>query len=181
MKTTKKLTLSATLVAMGTLFGVFGAVLDVFDLTASALSSLLVAFAYIEIGSPYTWLIWLCTSALNFVLFPGKFMWLSYLLLFGVYPILKGYIERLKKPLWLILKLVFANIASLITFLVSSFVMGVPFIEEGTRLAEMNPTLAYGILLFLANIAFVAYDYFLTVLVRYYLAKLRPRLKHLLK
>ena len=33
----------------------------------------------------------------------------------------------------------------------------------------------------LLNVAFIAYDVFITVLVRFYLDRLRPRLKHLLK
>ena len=52
MRQTKKLTLSAMIVALGTVSMVLGAVIEVFDLTAVALASALVAFVYIELGSP---------------------------------------------------------------------------------------------------------------------------------
>ena len=181
MKPTKKLTLSAILVAMGTVFMVLGAVIDLLDLTAAALSSLLVVFAYIEIGSPYTWLIWICTTVLSAVFYPGSIMWLTYFLIFGVYPILKGYIERLKRPLWLPIKLVYANLATVGALLISGFLLGIPLLEEGSRLASLHPASLYGVLMLMANIAFIAYDYFITVLVRYYYDKLRPRFKTLLK
>ena len=172
--------MSAVLVAMGVLMTVLGSVIDLFDLTASALCSLLVAFAYIEIGSPYTYLVFVCTAALSAVLFPGSFMWVSYLFIFGSYPILKGYIERLGRALWLPLKLIYAAIASSGTALMSSFVLGVPLVE-GTLLSSLSPILVYGALGLLSLLAFVLYDYFLTVLIRYYFNKLRPRLKHLFK
>ena len=181
MKHTKKLTISAVLVAMGCLVLVLGAVIDVLDLTAAALSSLLVAFAYIEIGSPYTWLIWICTGVLSAVLFPGGTMWLSYLLIFGIYPILKGYIEKLKRPFWLPIKLVYANISSVAVMLIMSFILGLSIVEEGSALSALPQGLLYGILLLLANVAFIAYDYFITVLVKYYFAKLRSRIKPMLK
>ena len=65
MKQTKKLTLSAMIVALGTVFMKLGSIIEVFDLTAAALASMLVAFVYVEIGSPYTWLVWLATSFLK--------------------------------------------------------------------------------------------------------------------
>ena len=90
MKHTKKLTLSAMIVALGTVFMVLGAIVEVFDLTAVALASALVAFVYIELGSPYTWLVWLCTTFTTFIVFQSSQMWFMYLVLFGIYPILKG-------------------------------------------------------------------------------------------
>ena len=62
MSQTKKITLSALMVALGTVFMVIGAVVEVLDLTVCALSSLLVVFVFLEIGSYYPWLVWICTS-----------------------------------------------------------------------------------------------------------------------
>ena len=72
------------MIALGVVFMVLGAVVDVLDLTACAISSLLVVFVYLEIGSPYTWLVWMCTSLLSFVFFPGKALWIEYLMIFGI-------------------------------------------------------------------------------------------------
>ena len=68
------------LVALGTVLMVVGGYVEVLDLTVCALVSLLVAFACVEIGSPYTWLIWLATSLATFLIPTGKSLWLLYLL-----------------------------------------------------------------------------------------------------
>jgi hypothetical protein len=57
MKQTKKLVISAMLVALGTVIMRVGAYLQIADLAACALASLFVVLAYIELHSPYTWLI----------------------------------------------------------------------------------------------------------------------------
>ena len=79
MRQTKKLTLSAAIVALGTLFMSLGAIFEVFDLSAVALAAVLVAFVYIELGSPYTWLVWLCTTLTTFLFYPSnRVMWFYY-------------------------------------------------------------------------------------------------------
>ena len=47
MNNTKKLAISAVLVALGTVFMVLGAVIEVMDLTVCAIASLIVVFIYI--------------------------------------------------------------------------------------------------------------------------------------
>lgn len=174
MRNTKKLALSALIVAMGATFMVLGAVVEVLDLSVCALASLLVAFVYIEIGSPYTWLVWLCTTLAVVLIFPGNILWLEYLVIFGIYPIIKAYIERLPRWSWLILKLVFINAVIWLLILLTELIFKLPFFDSDAFLIK---ALAYALL----NVAFVVYDYFITVMVRFYMLKLRPRFKNLLK
>lgn len=174
MRKTKKITLSAMLVALGTVFMVLGAVFEVLDLSVCALASLLVVFAYLELGSPYTWLIWLCTALASALIFPGSVIWAEYLLVFGIYPILKAYIERLPRWSWLPVKLIFINaIVWALIFLVD-LIFGTPFLES--ELFWMQ-AVTYALI----NIAFVAYDMFITVMVRLYFEKFRHRFKKFLK
>lgn len=174
MSKTKKITLSAMVVALGTLFMVVGGFVEVLDLSACAIASVLVAFVYIEIGSPYTWLVWLCTSFATFISFSGSVLWLEYLLVFGIYPILKAYIERLPRKFWIFLKLIFVNTVLWLIF------AGFEFIFKTSVFIVDKLWVKIGIYA-LMNIAFVAYDIFVTVMVRFYLVRLRPRFKHLLK
>ena len=161
-------------IALSVVFTVLGAMVDVLDLTSCALSSLLVVFVYIEIGHPYTWLVWLGTSLLSAICFPGSLMWVEYLVIFGIYPIIKAYIERLARPLWLIVKLIYINITIWLIVLACEFILQIPFFDgEGLW---MN-IFAYVIM----NVAFVAYDLFISVMIRYYLQSFRNRIKHLLK
>jgi hypothetical protein len=174
MRSTKKITLSASIVALGTVLMVLGGLFDVLDLSACALASLLVAFVYIEIGSPYTYLVWLSTSLLAFVFFSASPLWMEYLLVFGIYPILKAYIERLPRAVWLLPKLGFINLVLLILYFAFELIFGVPlFTVKGLWI---KVALWVGL-----NIVFILYDIFLTVLIRFYIERLRPRFKHLLK
>ena len=162
------------IVAIGAAFMALVGLIEVLDLSVLAFSSLLIAFVYIEIGSPYTWLVWLCTSLASFLLLPGSLIWIEYLAIFGIYPILKAYIEKLHRPVWIVIKLVYINVVLWGLFLVFEFVLGYSiFIYD-------KLWLKIGVYL-VANVAFVAYDLFLTVLIRVYFQKFRNRFKHLLK
>ena len=81
------------MVALSVAVMALGAVFEVMDLSVCALASLFVAFVFIEVGSPYTFLVWICTSIITFIFFPASMVSLEYLLIFGIYPTLKGYIE----------------------------------------------------------------------------------------
>lgn len=175
MRQTKKITLSALLVALGVAFMALGAVIDVLDLSVCALTSLLVVFVYLEIGSPYTWLVWLCTSIITAIIFPGSILWVEYLLVFGIYPILKAYIERAPRALWWPIKLVFINAIVWAVFLVMEFIFGTSFFEGADNLLWKIAIYA------LINVAFVVYDMLITVMVRLYYEKFRKRFKRFLK
>lgn len=174
MRKTKKITLSAMIVALSTVFMVLGAVFEVLDLSVCALASMLVCFVYIEIGSPYTWLVWLCTTLTTFVCFPGSVVWIEYFLIFGIYPILKAYIERLPRKFWLIIKLMFINAIIWLLMFAVEYILGIPFFA-------VDEIWLKAAIYLLMNVAFIAYDLFITVLVRFYFEKLRHRFKNLLK
>ena len=174
MSQTKKITLSALLVALGTTFMIIGAAIEVLDLTVCALASLLVVFVYLEIGSYFPWLVWLCTSLATALLYPGSVIWAEYLLVFGIYPLVKAYIERLPKWSWLLTKLAYINAVIWSLFFICEKLIGIPFFEEESKIMTV-------VVYLLMNVAFVMYDFFIVVMVRFYLDKLRPRFKKFLK
>ena len=162
------------MVAMTVVFMALGAFIEALDLTVAALCSLVMVFVFIEIGSPFTWLVWLGSSLLGFVFFSGSFVWLTYLLIFGIYPIIKAYIERLPRLWWIILKLAVFNVMMLLLMLLFEFIFGVPLFVTDNKLYVIG-------LYALCNVAFVVYDIFLTVMIRTYLNKIRSRFASLLK
>ena len=174
MSQTKKITLSALMVALGTVFMVIGAVVEVLDLTVCALSSLLVVFVFLEIGSYYPWLVWICTSLATALLYPGSIIWAEYALVFGIYPLVKAYIEKLPKWSWLIVKLVYINAVIWGLFAICELLLGIPFFDAENRIMAI-------VIYALMNVAFIAYDVFITVMVNFYYIKLRPRFKNFLK
>lgn len=180
MRQTKKIALSAMMCALGVAFISLGAVVQVLDLTVAALCSLLVVFVYIEIGAPYVHLVWLCTSLLSFIIFPGSVIWLEYFLVFGFFPILKAYIERLPRGVWLLLKLLYANATFALLFYLQELIFEIPLITEETVFGISGIPLLIAAFVIM-NIAFIAYDMLITVMLRIYLFKYRERFKKLLK
>lgn len=162
------------LVALGCVFMILGAVFEVVDLSMCALASLLVVFAYLELGSPYTWLIWLCTSLVAMISFFASPVWIEYFFIFGIYPIIKAYIERLPRVAWLPLKLVFINGMAWVLILLVKAVTGMPLIASSLLWMK---ALTY----VLINVAFIIYDMFITVMVRLYIDKFRHRFRKFLK
>ena len=174
MRKTKKLTLSAMLVAMGVVIMAVGSVTEVLDLSTSVLASMLVAFACIEIGSPYNYLVWLATTALSVIIFPFSLAWMSYLFAFGLWPIIKGLVERTPRPLWLPLKAVFSLFAISAMAITVQLVTGVPLVVAEKKWMVIG---LYAILF----LCFFLYDAAMSAFIRFYLIKLRHRFKNLLK
>ena len=174
MKTTKKVTISAMLVALGTAFMLIGSMIEALDLTVCALASLMVVFVYLELGSPYTWLVWICTSLCTALIYSGSIVWVEYFLVFGIYPLLKAYIERLPRWSWWLIKLLFINAEIWGIFAIAELLLGIPFFGEEKAIMKVA-------LYVLMNVAFVAYDLFITIMVRLYYEKVRRRFKQFLK
>ena len=174
MKDTKKITLSAMLTALGVVIMLLGAVIETLDLTVGAIASLIVVFVFVEIGKPYHWLVWLCTSLITALIYPGSALWIEYFLIFGIYPILKAYIEKLPKWSWWPVKLVYINSVVGLLALAMEKLLGIPFFEdEGVWMRVLFWALL--------NVAFVMYDIFLRTLIRVYMVKYRERFSKLLK
>lgn len=178
MKQTKKLAFSSIAVALGVVFMSIGALFEPIDLAVCCLASALMLFIYIEVGAPYTYLTWLCTSLITFLIFPASNMWAAYLLVFGIYPIMKGLIERAPRGLWWLFKLLWGAVSLTGLFLVLMFVLGVKA-DEGFFGLPMPAV--YAITAVLGAICFVLFDIFLTAAAGVYETKLRSKIKKILK
>lgn len=160
----KRTTVCAMFIALGVVMLYFGALLEVLELCVAALAALLLFPLVIEYGRAYPWAVWAATSLLALLLLPYKMPGAVYLL-FGYYPILKAYLERLPRPLCRFLKeLVFAA-GEIGIILASNLVIG----------AEHMP-LWYHILLFvLGSVTLHLFDIALTRMIILYLRKHRAR------
>ena len=96
-KPTKRLAVCAMLASLGVVILYFGALLEVFELCVVALTAMLMVPVVIEYGRGYPWGIYVSTALLSLLLLPQKMPGVVYLL-FGFYPIVKAYLERL--PRW---------------------------------------------------------------------------------
>ena len=165
-KKTKRLAFSAILCALGVLMLLLGAIIDVLDLSVTALASLLIVIAFLEFGSRWACLIYAATSLLALLLLPNKFPAFIYAVFAGYYPILKAYIERLPRiPAWS-LKVILFNAALTLLLYLSVSVFHLP--DTGA---------AFTVLTYLScNALFLLFDIALTRLISLYLYRLRKQL-----
>ncbi len=170
MKETKKITVSAMFVALGTVFMVLAGVFDTMTLTAAAFASLLVMLIFLEIGAGYAVAVWLCTTLATALCNFGSTVWVEYFLLFGIYPILKAVIERRRRPLWIPLKLGFLTAGVALLYTVTVYFFGLPFFDQDTPVFKI-------LTLVLALAVFFVFDRLLTLSSRFYFQTLQPRMR----
>ncbi|MGI5852477.1 MAG: hypothetical protein GX340_06820 [Clostridiales bacterium] len=124
-----------------------------------SLASIFVSFIILESGTKYGWSFYIATSALSMFIIPNKISLLPYLVFFGIYGIIKCYIESINlMPLELILKGLFFLSCEGILYILYSQVF---IINISLKLP------LYGVFgIFLA--VFFIYDYIYTKIVAFY-------------
>ena len=165
---TRKIVTGGVLLALSiiTLFG--ATLIPGIELTLFALSTVYVAIMIIEFTPNTGWLFYVASVMLTFVLVPNKGGIIPYTIFFGIYAMIKYYIENFKKfsqPVELILKIIFFNLMLVFGFL---------FFGTVFTGAIRIPDIALPLIIIGAQIFFLAYDYILTLVIGFYL-KRRPK------
>ncbi len=130
-----------------------------------------------DISLRWAFVVYISVSFLSFMLVPDREAALIYIGVFGLYPIIRSYLERHIKDgrLRLIIKVVFINLSILSTYLILIFVL---------QLQEViNSLAAYGewtvLILFLAaNFVMLLYDASMPRLTYMYVYRIRDKLVH---
>jgi hypothetical protein len=162
---TRRLTLTAMLAALSVALLYVGGLLDVMEISAVAATSLFVLFSLRETGLLYALSLYAATSFLAFLLVRPS-LGVLYLLFGGLYPLFKFPLERHRRPLPLLFKLLYLNVIITAVELLTVFVFALPF--EGWLLLLF--------LYALANPTFLLFDKLLDRLLVLYEARLRPRI-----
>ena len=140
------------------------------------IASLVIMAVVIELGNKYAFATYLA-SLLPVFLFCETEAKLLYICLVGFYPILKAVFEKVKiRALEYILKFILVNAAVFAIYLLSTFVFGIPIDDMG----ELGK---YGsvILLAAANITFFLYDMCIGKMALFYIIRIHPSVKKMLK
>lgn len=134
-----------------------------------ALAGVLPAAVVVSVGLYTGGLCWLAVSILAFLLIPDKFCVLLYAALFGLYPMVKALIERLRnKPLEYLLKLAFFNASFTLIYVVM----------QQAVLASLPQALSVVWLLYLAgNVVFLLYDYGFGKLISLYIVRVHRSMR----
>ena len=127
----------------------------------------------IEFGTGTALTAYAAVCIISMILLPEKEAPLMYVFLFGLYPIVKKYFERIpKRPLEYLAKFAFFNVTAVAAVLIATFLLGIPLDEDGTLGKWAVP-----VLLALANAVFPLYDYTLTLAVTVYVRRLQIPLR----
>lgn len=140
------------------------------------IASMVIMAVVIELGKKYALTTYLA-SLLPIFLFCELECKLLYICLLGFYPILKAVFEKMRsRILEYILKILLLNVSVLAIYLLSTLVFGLSFEDMG----ELGK---YGgaILIILANITFLLYDFCIGKMVFAYIIKFHPTVKKMLK
>lgn len=129
-----------------------------------AVAGLLPAAAVISVDLRAGFLCWAGVSLLSFLLIPDKFCVLMFAALFGLYPMIKSLIERLRRrPLEYLLKLAFFNAAFSVLLLVM----------KAAVFASLPSALSSAWVLYpVGNIVFLLYDFGFSKLIALYIARI---------
>lgn len=161
----KEITLSAVLTALTIIILYLNLLLPISTISILTLASLLIPIALMRASMKSAVLVYLASSIIGFFILPINIIML-YILFFGIYGIVKYYIEKISKlPLEILLKIIFFNIIFFISFFIfKSFIA-----TEITKL----PIWLFWII---AQIVFLVFDYALTLLISFYLERIHKKI-----
>ena len=172
---TKKLTTSAIMSAL-TLVFLFGSVyLPTGRIALLALTSMCVLVTVAQCGLRYGWLQYVATLLLALLLIPFKFQVLMYIAILGYYPMLKLHIEGIRKVWleWLVKIMFFTALLIVIYFLIKTVLL--QYISLGPIFDIVLANTA--IVVIVAEVVFILYDYLLSFFARYYHQVISKRIR----
>lgn len=154
----KDLTLGGILIALTLLILYSSSILPISTLTILTLSSCLIPISIIRSSVKTGFLIYIGSTILGFFIIPINII-VYYGLFFGIYGIIKYYIERLKKlSIEIILKLITFNIIFILILIIVKLFLGTVVIN-----------IPLWLLWLLAQPVFLLFDYALTLIIGYYI------------
>ncbi|MBE6053594.1 MAG: hypothetical protein E7212_06705 [Clostridium sartagoforme] len=161
----KEITLSAVLTALTIVILYLNLLLPISTISILTLASLLIPVALIRGSMKSAILVYISSSIIGFFILPINII-LLYVLFFGIYGIVKFYIEKINKlPLEVFIKIIFFNIVFFLSlFIFKSFV--------AIEITKLSDTLFW----IVAQVVFLIFDYALTLLISFYLERIHPKI-----
>lgn len=165
---TKKIALNGILGALAVICLFLATVMPTNRLSFYALSSFFIAVSIIESGIRAGWIFYAATSLLALIIVPDKLGIVPYVIFFGLYGLVKYYIEKLDKIIAeYILKFVYFNICLVTALMTISRLFGY----------ELSLKLPWWLLILALEAIFIIYDIVYTLFINYYRNKLKPRMR----
>lgn len=148
-------------------------IMPIFYLILPMAAGVLLMIIAEEVSMSWAWLTYTAVCLLSMLITADKESALVFIMLFGHYPMVRMYLQKLKfRLLRFIIKAAVFNICTIAFFYVTVFIFGID-----QMLTDMNDIGKYGGILFLAlaNVIFVLYDFNLGALYVLYIKQLLPK------
>ena len=165
-----KVAYPAVLSALALILVYLGSIVPTGSWGIVAAAGLLPSAAVISVSLSAGFLCWAASAILAFLLAPDKLCALLFGVLFGLYPMVKSLVERLrKKPLEYLLKLAFFNTAFTVIYLTMAAAVA----------ASLPQALSGSVWLIYtaANVVFLLYDYGFSQLIALYIARVQRAIR----
>ena len=139
-----------------------------FEITLYTVSSVFIPIMMIESKGKGGWILYIACSVMALLLLPNKLAAFPYIFFFGIYGLIKFYIEKIKSPsLQLVLKfIVFTGIV------VVAYHFFYKLFFSVITLKDISPV----ILLLIGELFFLVYDIILTGVINYYYRRFYGRI-----
>lgn len=161
----KELTVSAALTALTIVILYLNLLLPISTISILTLASALIPVALIRGSIKSSILVYISSSLIAFFILPINIT-LLYVLFFGIYGIVKYFIEKINKlPIEIILKIIFFNIILVLSIFVFNSIIAIEIIK-----------LPIYLLFIVAQPVFLIYDYALSLLISFYLDRIHKRI-----
>lgn len=163
----KRLALSGLLLALAVAALFLASIMPTSKLSLYALSSFFIAVIIIEYGTRAGWVFYAASCLLALIVVQDKLRIIPYIVFFGIYGILKLYIERLRNiVIEYVLKLAYFNIC---------LVLAIIFIKE-FLFTGLDTKFPWWIVIAALQVVFVIYDYVYSLFIQYYNNRLKKML-----
>lgn len=156
-------------------------ILPISTLAILTIASAIIPICIIRSNVQTSIFVYISSSLIAFFLVPINIS-LLYFIFFGVYGIVKYFIERIRKEnLEIILKLVFFNIVFVIGFIIMQNILGVNIIaglEELISKLFNNSARIYSLIILwiIAQPVFMIYDYAMTMIITFYMERIHKNI-----
>ena len=148
MKQSKSIAVCGMLAALSIVMMLLGTLLEIGLYAAPMLAGLCLLPVGRRLGKKYQVLLWVAVSVLSLILVPNVEASLMYLCLFGCYPVIRPWFQRLPRGVSAAAKLVYLNGTAVLVECLVMWVLAPEAMELGAAL----------VLLLLGNLLFFLYD-----------------------
>lgn len=177
----KNISLGGILVALTIIILYSTAILPISTISILTISSAIIPVCIIRGDIKTSIFVYISSSLIAFFLVPINIA-LLYFIFFGVYGIIKYFVERIRKEkLEILLKLIFFNISFAIGFIIMQNILGINIIaglEEviSNLIDESTRLVAVIILWIIVQPIFLIYDYAMTMIITFYMERIHKKI-----